>query len=79
MMKTLPEREFVSLQNVLESYMNHMNKYPDSMITTFYGMHKIRWGHEGRFGRTQTSYLIIMGNLFSNWTVGNRFDLKGSS
>ena len=78
-MKTIPEREFRSLQTILANYMSHMNKYPDSMITTFFGMHKIEWGNYGSCGGKQTRYLIVMGNLFKDWTVGDRFDLKGST
>ena len=44
MMKTIPKREFESLQNCLQGYLNHMLRYSDSMITTFFGMHEISWG-----------------------------------
>ena len=79
MLKTIPKREFQSLRTILANYLSHVNKYPDSMITTFFGMHKIEWGTEGTCSKKETRYLIVMGNLFKDWIVGNRFDMKGST
>ena len=79
MMKTIPKREFESLKNVLEAYLDHMLKYNDSMITTFFGMHEITWGSYRNCMASQTSYIVVMNNIFKDFTVGNRWDLKGSS
>ena len=41
-------------------------------------MHKVVWGEE----KTKTKnkrYLVVMENLFKNFNVGARFDLKGST
>ena len=79
MMKTIPKREFESLKNVLEAYLSHMLKYNDSMITTFFGMHEITWGSYRSCTGSRTSYIVVMNNIFKDFTVGNRWDLKGSS
>ena len=79
MMKTIPKREFESLKNVLEAYLSHMLKYNDSMITTFFGMHEITWGKYRSCSGSRTSYIVVMNNIFKDFTVGNRWDLKGSS
>ena len=79
MMKTIPKREFESLKNVLEAYLTHMLKYNDSMITTFFGMHEITWGKYRSCSGSRTSYIVVMNNIFKDFTVGNRWDLKGSS
>ena len=55
-----------------------MLKYSDSMITTFFGMHEITWGSY-RSCTSQTSYIVVMNNIFKDFTVGNRWDLKGST
>ena len=78
-MKTIPKREFDSLKEVLEAYLNHMLKYNDSMITTFFGMHEITWGNYRSCMGSRTSYIVVMNNIFKDFTVGNRWDLKGSS
>ena len=77
--KTIPKREFISLQTILENYMAHMNKYPDSLITTFFGMHKIEYGSYGKCSKSTTSYIIVMGNIFKDWQIKNQFDMKGST
>ena len=77
-MKTIPKREFDSLKNILGNYLQHMLKHADSMITTFFGMHEITWGSY-RGCSSKTSYIIVMNNIFGDFQVGNRWDLKGSS
>ena len=64
---------------MLEAYLNHMLKYNDSMITTFFGMHEITWGSYRSCMGSRTSYIVVMNNIFKDFTVGNRWDLKGSS
>ena len=78
MMKTIPKREFESLQNILKNYLQHMLKYSDSMISTFFGMHKITWGSY-RGCTSKTSFIVVMNNIFKDFIVGNRWDLKGST
>ena len=47
MLKTLPKREFDKLQSILKPYLQHMLENKDSMLTYFFGMHKVEWStHE---------------------------------
>ena len=48
------------------------------MICQFYGMHKLMWGPDNN-SHQNVRYLVVMENLFKNFEVGTRFDLKGSS
>jgi 1-phosphatidylinositol-4-phosphate 5-kinase len=43
MMKTLPEREFDSFKEVLPNYYKMLKNNPQSLITRFYGLHRMRW------------------------------------
>lgn len=48
------------------------------MIVQFYGMFKVEWGVEKQT-KGNKRYLVVMENLFKNFQIGTRFDLKGSS
>ena len=43
MLKTISREEFKKLKGILVKYFNHISKNPDSLITRFYGMHKLQW------------------------------------
>lgn len=90
LLKTVPEREFVKLRSVLREYLEHLVENHDSLITKFFGMYKLQWenpekqtlrcGEQGPVGyQRNTSYLVVMDNLFKSFDVGIRFDMKGSS
>lgn len=55
----------------------HMKSNPESLISRFFGLHRVSW-RDGS-GTQQTRYLVIMNNVFKDFDVGFRFDLKGSS
>jgi 1-phosphatidylinositol-4-phosphate 5-kinase len=76
MMKTIPEREFEKFRAVLHLYYHHMRKYKDSLISRFYGLHEVVW--TGSDNKEQKRYLVIMNNVFTDFAVGVKFDLKGS-
>ncbi|CAD6206321.1 unnamed protein product [Miscanthus lutarioriparius] len=74
MIKTVKKSEVKLLIRMLNSYYNHVNRYKNSLITRFYGVHCVKPlnGQKVRF--------IVMGNLFcSEYQIHRRFDLKGSS
>lgn len=54
-----------------------MRAYKDSLISRFYGLHEVVW--TGSDGLEQKRYLVIMNNVFTDFAVGIKFDLKGSS
>lgn len=77
MLKTIHHHEFVRLKFILKQYYEHMVKYPQSLITRFMGLHKIKFKPEG--GTVQRIYFIIMANVFNtNLPIEVRYDLKGS-
>ena len=62
MMKTIPEREFESLQDALPSYYAMIKKNPKSLICRFYGLHKVQWRDSSN--NKQERYLVVMNNVF---------------
>jgi 1-phosphatidylinositol-4-phosphate 5-kinase len=77
MMKTIPKREFDSLLDNLEPWYNYTKENPSSLITKFYGLHSVSYPNAS--GKKQDVYLCVMNNIFKNYNVGIRFDLKGSN
>lgn len=75
MMKTIPKREFDKFREVLKMYWDHMRLNKDSLISRFYGLHEVVWGIGNN---KQRRYLVIMNNVFTDFDVGLKFDLKGS-
>ena len=51
---------------------------PDSMITRFYGLHKLQEKNDN--GKViRTSYFVIMANIFNTpYRISERYDIKGS-
>jgi len=41
-------------------------------------MFKVEWGNKS-MKKENKRYLVVMENLFKNFQIGTRFDLKGSS
>lgn len=78
MMKTIAHREFQQLKRILPAYYNFRIRNPYSMIIQFYGMFKVQWGEDEK-SMKNTRYLVVMENLFKGFSIGTRFDLKGSS
>lgn len=82
MLKSIAGREFAQLRKFLKDYLNHLAHNPDSVMTKFYGMYKLEWKNpddNGCMGTKVTkSHIIVMDNLYKNFDVGIRFDLKGS-
>ncbi|KAE8683561.1 Phosphatidylinositol 4-phosphate 5-kinase 2 [Hibiscus syriacus] len=74
MIKTVKKSEVKVLIGMLPSYYQHVNRYENSLVTKFFGVHCVKpiGGQKTRF--------IVMGNMFcSEYQIHRRFDLKGSS
>ncbi|CAI9097927.1 OLC1v1034451C1 [Oldenlandia corymbosa var. corymbosa] len=74
MIKTLRKSELKVLLRMLPSYYHHVQKYDNTLITKFFGLHRIKpfSGQKFRF--------VVMGNMFcTELRIHRRFDLKGSS
>lgn len=78
-LKTISEEEFHFLRKILPSYYKHLKNHPDTLITRFYGCHKIIFYKSG-IGRSTKFRFIIMNNVFSSGQrIHSRYDLKGST
>ncbi|KAK9153854.1 hypothetical protein Sjap_001334 [Stephania japonica] len=74
MIKTLRKSEVKVLLRMLPDYHNHVRMYENTLITKFFGLHRIKpsSGQKFRF--------VVMGNMFcTELRIHRRFDLKGSS
>ncbi|KAL3628442.1 Phosphatidylinositol 4-phosphate 5-kinase 9 [Castilleja foliolosa] len=74
MIKTLRKSEVKVLLRMLPNYHCHVRKYDNTLITKFFGLHRIKpsSGQKFRF--------VVMGNMFcTELRIHRRFDLKGSS
>ncbi|CAM6033964.1 unnamed protein product [Sphagnum compactum] len=74
MIKTMKKSEVQVLLDMLQGYYNHVKTYENTLITKFFGLHRIK-PHGGQKVR-----FIVMGNMFcTDLCIHRRFDLKGSS
>ncbi|RDX76652.1 Phosphatidylinositol 4-phosphate 5-kinase 9, partial [Mucuna pruriens] len=74
MIKTLRRSEVKVLLRMLPDYHHHVKTYDNTLITKFFGLHRIipSSGQKFRF--------VVMGNMFcTELRIHRRFDLKGSS
>ncbi|GAB2235808.1 hypothetical protein Droror1_Dr00026249 [Drosera rotundifolia] len=74
MIKTLRKPEVKVLLQMLPTYHHHVRTYDNTLITKFFGLHRIKpsSGQKFRF--------VVMGNMFcTELRIHRRFDLKGSS
>lgn len=72
--KTLRKSEVKVLLKMLPEYYDHVHKYENTLITKFFGLHRIKlnYGRKVRF--------IVMGNMFyTELKIHRRYDLKGST
>ena len=78
MLKTIHHTEFLRLKHILKLYYEHILKNPQTLITRFFGLHKIKYKDDSS-NSFQRVYFIIMANVFNTKRVINvRYDLKGS-
>ncbi|KAF6171556.1 hypothetical protein GIB67_018080 [Kingdonia uniflora] len=74
MIKTLRKSEVKVLLRMLPKYHDHVHTYDNTLITKFFGLHRIKpsSGQKFRF--------VVMGNMFcTELRIHRRFDIKGSS
>ncbi|WIA17496.1 hypothetical protein OEZ85_014334 [Tetradesmus obliquus] len=74
LLKSVTRGEARKLLSLLPGYTQHMARYPSSLLSRFYGLHRIACtgGRKVRF--------VVMQNLFcSELAIHRRYDLKGST
>ena len=73
--KTLPDEEDATFCRILNDYFQYIKKNPNTLITRFFGLHRIREGNG------QWMSFVVMQNLFcdSPLPIHEIYDLKGST
>lgn len=66
------------MRSILEDYYHYIKQNPDTLITKFFGLHKlIERNDKGQ--ETGRSYFVIMANVFNTREkISERYDIKGS-
>ncbi|GAX73550.1 hypothetical protein CEUSTIGMA_g1001.t1 [Chlamydomonas eustigma] len=72
--KSLKKGETTLLYNILPDYYKHVSTHPHTLITRFYGLHRIILSNRRKYD------FVVMGNLFNTkMLLHQKFDLKGST
>ncbi|KAI5794900.1 hypothetical protein FPQ18DRAFT_235526, partial [Pyronema domesticum] len=72
--KTIHHGEHRFLRHILRDYYQHIQENPDTLISQFYGLHRVKTP----FGRK--IHFVVMNNLFPpHRDIHQTFDLKGST
>ena len=77
-MKTISEAEYKALLSTLKQYHDYLTKNPDTLITRYFGLHKIELTSQTL--EKKTFYFVMMKNIFNtNKNLKLKYDLKGST
>ncbi|CDO93555.1 unnamed protein product [Kluyveromyces dobzhanskii CBS 2104] len=79
--KTIHHSEHRHLRKILKRYYEHIKQNPDTLISQFYGLHRIKMPYSFRSKiKYRKIYFIVMNNLFPpHLQIHSTFDLKGST
>ena len=79
--KTIRDSEVKILIKTLPNYYNHLENTPNSLLSRYYGLHKLRFYKNDKMKKS--FFLVIMNNVFHNGlkpiSPNMIFDLKGST
>jgi len=71
--KTIHHAEHKLLRKVLREYYAHVERYPNTLISQFYGLHRVKVAYGKKI------HFVVMNNLFPpHRDIHRTFDLKGS-
>lgn len=72
--KTLHHAEHKFLRRILPEYHRHIRQYPNTLISQFYGLHRVKTS----FGKK--IHFVVMNNLFPpHMDIHSTYDVKGST
>lgn len=72
--KTIHHAEHKLLRKILRDYYAHMEQHPNSLISQFYGLHRVKIPYGRKI------HFVVMNNLFPpHRDIHQTFDLKGST
>lgn len=76
--KTIHRSEHKTLRRMLRSYHQHVKNNPNTLVSQFYGLHRVKMPISFNNQRRKV-YFIVMNNLFPpNKEIHRTYDLKGS-
>ena len=72
--KTIHHAEHKLLRRILRDYYSHVKHYPNTLISQFYGLHRVKIAYGRKI------HFVVMNNLFPpHRDIHQTFDLKGST
>ncbi|KAL8735615.1 MAG: hypothetical protein Q9166_000784 [cf. Caloplaca sp. 2 TL-2023] len=72
--KTIHHAEHKLLRKILREYYAHIDKYPNTLLSQFYGLHRVKIPYGRKI------HFVVMNNLFPpHRDIHQTFDLKGST
>lgn len=72
--KTIHHAEHKLLRKILRDYYAHIEKYPNTLLSQFYGLHRVKIPYGRKI------HFVVMNNLFPpHRDIHQMFDLKGST
>lgn len=72
--KTIHHAEHKLLRKILREYYAHIERYPNTLISQFYGLHRVKIPYGRKI------HFVVMNNLFPpHRDIHQTFDLKGST
>lgn len=73
--KTIHHGEHKFLRKILKEYYNHVTDNPNTLLSQFYGLHRVKMPWSGK-----KIHFVVMNNLFPpHRDIHQTFDLKGST
>lgn len=78
--KTIHRSEHITLRRILKNYHDHVKLNPNTLVSQFYGLHRLKMPlGKVPLGTSRKIYFIVMNNLFPpNYKIDRTYDLKGS-
>lgn len=75
MIKTMEKAECRFLRSILPEYYHYVNSQPNTLMTRYYGMHRVKMRHIRK-----VMHFVIMGSVFAtSLPIHVTYDLKGST
>lgn len=72
--KTIHHAEHKFLRKILKEYYNHVKENPNTLLSQFYGLHRVKMPYGKKI------HFVVMNNLFPpHRDIHTTFDLKGST
>ncbi|KAG7660531.1 MSS4 [[Candida] subhashii] len=76
--KTIRHSEHRQLRSILKNYHQHVKDNPNTLISQFYGLHRVKMPIRGK--GTRKVHFVVMNNLFPpHRDIHLKYDLKGST